>query len=91
MCAAIEWNSQLIKRYGHAALAGGSYPENTQFQRGISALDLLRALRSSRLAQRPLSIAVQLPVAGDLGVYLEHLAREIDMLGCHLGATQRVE
>ena len=91
MCAAIEWNSQLIKRYGHAALAGGSYPENTQFQRGISALDLLRALRSSRLAQRSLSIAVQLPIAGDLGVYLEHLAREIDMLGCHLGATQRVE
>lgn len=91
MCAAIEWNSQLIKRYGHAALAGGSYPENTQFQRGISALDLLRALRSSRLAQRRLSLAVQLPMAGDLGVYLEHLAREIDMLGCHLGATQRVE
>jgi len=91
MCAAIEWNSQLIKRYGHAALAGGSYPANTQFQRGIAALDLLRALRSHRLAQRPLSLSVQLPMAGDLGAYLEHLTREIDMLGCHLGAAPRVE
>lgn len=90
MCAAIEWNSPLIKRYGHAALAGGSYPENTQFHRGIAALDLLRAMRSSRLAQRPLSLAVQLPMAGDPGVYLEHLALEIDMLGCHLGASPRV-
>ena len=91
MCAAIEWNSQLIKRYGYAALTGGSYPQNAQFQRGIAAFDLLRALRSSRLAQRPLSLAVQLPMAGDLGLYLPHLAREIDMLGCHLGANQRVE
>ncbi len=90
MCAAIEWNSPLIKRYGHAALAGGSYPENTQFHRGIAALDLLRAMRSSRLEQRPLSLAVQLPMAGDLGAYLEHLALEIEMLGCHLGASQRV-
>ena len=91
MCAAIEWNSQLIKRYGQAALIGGSYPQNTRLHRGVAAMDLLRAMRSSRQAQRPLSLSVQLPAAGDLGVYLKHLAREIDMLGCHLGATQRVE
>ena len=100
MCAAIEWNSQLIKRYGHAALAAGSYPQNSQFHRGVAALDLLRALRSSRQAQRPLSLAVQLPVlAGPrdaqaphgIGVYLQHLGREIDMLACHLGANQRVQ
>ena len=100
MCAAIEWNSQLIKRYGHVALTGGSYPQSSQFHRGIAALDLLRALRSSRLAQRSLSISVQLPMAvssdgtltvPDIGVYLDHLEREIDMLACHLGTTQRVE
>ncbi|HLD67541.1 MAG TPA: coproporphyrinogen III oxidase [Pseudomonas sp.] len=92
MGAVIEWNHQLISRYGAAALAGDSYPQATQFHSAIAALDLLRALRSSRRAQRPLSLGVQLPPGGNgaCDAYLQRLACEIDMLACHLGPEQRV-
>ncbi|MDP3844997.1 MAG: coproporphyrinogen III oxidase [Pseudomonas sp.] len=94
MCAAIEWNSQLISRYGHGASCG-SYPHISQFHRGITSLDLLRALRTSRRAGRPLALAVQLPMAsrngGAISGYLDGLEREVDLLSCHLGAQQRVE
>ena len=92
MGAGIEWNHQLIYRYGAAALACDSYPSAAQFHRGIAALDLLRALRSSRRAQRPLSLGVQLPLGGSgaTDAYLQRLGREIDMLACHLGPEQRV-
>jgi oxygen-independent coproporphyrinogen-3 oxidase len=102
MCAAIEWNSRLSHNYAHGAAGCGSYPHISQFHRGIAALDLLRALRSSRRAQRPLALAVQLPMAscndgaqtpddGAISRYLDGLEREIDLLSCHLGAQQRVE
>lgn len=91
MGAAIEWNQQLISRYGAAALGGGSYPRVAQLHDGLAALDLLRALRDSRRVQRPLSLGVQLPVGGGpCDAYLERLGREIDMLACHLGSEQRV-
>lgn len=103
MREAISWDSKLLGRYAHGDVSHGCYPETTAFHRGIGSLDLLRALRGSRQAQRPLSLAVQLPINRSFGqqrascspttfaAYLERLEREIEMIGCHLGPQQRVE
>lgn len=103
MREAISWNSKLLGRYAHGDADHRCYPETTAFHRGIGSLDLLRALRGSRQAERALSLAVQLPINRAYGqqrencspsvyaAYLERLQREIDMIGCHLGAQQRVE
>lgn len=103
MRESISWDSKLLGRYAHGDASHGCYPESTAFHRGIGSLDLLRALRGSRRAQRALSLAVQLPINCAFGqqpascspsvfaAYLERLEREIDTIGCHLGAQQRVE
>ncbi|KJZ39576.1 MULTISPECIES: coproporphyrinogen III oxidase [Pseudomonas] len=81
------------------------YPTDTQkFHDGIGSLDLLRALRGSRQKQRPLALSVWLPctlrpsscvhdATCERGIeqYLKRLEHEIDLVGCHLGAGQRVE
>ncbi|MCG4453087.1 coproporphyrinogen III oxidase [Pseudomonas sp. MMS21-TM103] len=94
-----SWDSKLLGRYAHGDASHSCYPETSAFHRGIGSLDLLRALRGSRLARRALSLAVQLPInqqrasgsPSDFAAYLERLEREIDTIGCHLGAQQRVE
>jgi oxygen-independent coproporphyrinogen-3 oxidase len=97
-----SWDSKLLGRYAHGDAGHRCYPETTAFHRGIGSLDLLRALRGSRQAQRALSLAVQLPInradrqrascsPSVFAAYLECLEREIEMIGCHLGAQQRVE
>jgi oxygen-independent coproporphyrinogen-3 oxidase len=103
MREAISWDSKLLGRYAHGDVSHSCYPDATAFHRGIGSLDLLRALRGSRRAQRRLSLAVQLPINRDFGrqgtscspgafaAYLERLEREIEMIGCHLGPQQRVE
>lgn len=90
MSADIQWNRQLIKRYGHAAATCSGYPSVSQFQQGFAALDLLRELRNGH---RPLQLAVSLPpeqsAASDS--YLDCLAREADLLSCHLAHDQPVQ
>lgn len=95
MRKAISWDSKLLGRYAHGDVSHSCYPDPTAFHRGIGSLDLLRALRSSRQAQRPLSLAVQLPFGqhspSTFAAYLARLEREVEMIGCHLGPQQRVE
>jgi oxygen-independent coproporphyrinogen-3 oxidase len=90
MSADIQWNRQLIKRYGHAAATCSGYPSVSQFQQGFAALDLLRQLRNGH---RPLQLAVSLPpeqsAASDS--YLDCLTREADLLSCHLAHDQPVQ
>jgi len=88
--AVIQWNRQLIKRYGHAAAACRGYPSISQFQQGFAGLDLLRALRNGH---RPLQLAVNLPPMQSAAIdsYLDCLKREADLLSCHLGPDQPVQ
>jgi len=90
MYADIQWDSQLIKRYGHAAAACNSYSPVSQLQQGYAALDLLRGLRNGH---RPLQLAVSLPPAHstDMDRYLDCLAREIDLLSCHISPDQPIQ
>ncbi len=90
MHADIQWNRQLIKRYGHAAAACSGYPAISQFQQGFAALDLLRELRNSH---RALQLAVNLPPlhCTTIDSYLDCLEREVDLLGCHLTSDQPVQ
>lgn len=57
----------------------------------VCSLDVLRALRDSRQAARPLTLQVQWPERVDSDAYLAGLNREIDLVGCHLSRQQRVE
>ncbi|MDO9623081.1 MAG: coproporphyrinogen III oxidase [Pseudomonas sp.] len=103
MRESITWDSKLLSRYGHGDARLSCYPETTMFHRGIGSLDLLRALRGSRQAQRGLSLAVQLPLncgfsqqrvscsPSLFAAYQERLEREIDTISCHLGPQQRVK
>ena len=103
MFESIDWDSEPLNRYAYSGFSYGGYPDSGTFHHRVGSLDLLRALRSSRQAQRPLSLAVRLPsrralghgredaLADAVGVYLQRLQREIDLIGCHLGQPQRVE
>lgn len=105
MLDAIRWDAGLIRRYAEPASRYACYPAARQFHAGIGSFDLLHALRSSRQAQRPLSLYLHLPFGGGIGYrgcdqgiakdrslpYLQHLEREIDLVGRHLGPQQRVE
>ena len=95
-----------IARCDQGVLDPNCHADTQKFHDGIGSLDLLRALRVSRQKCRPLSLNVQLSsslkpsscsprdIAGEhngIEQYLQHLEREIDLVGCHLGAEQRVE
>lgn len=99
-------SSELTIRRDQGVLDPNCHADTQKFHGGIGSLDLLRALRSSRQKQRPLSLTVQLPSnlrssscslldvsckCNEVDNYLQHLEREIDLIGCHLGADQRVE
>ncbi len=92
--------SELIIRRDPGVLDPGCHADTQKFHGGIGSLDLLRALRGSRQKQRPLSLNVQLPsclkscsgaLCSGTEDYLRRLEFEIDLIGCHLGAEQRVE
>ena len=103
MFDSIDWDSAPLNRYAHGGFSYGGYPDSDSFHRAIGSLDLLRALRSSRQAQRPLSLAVRVAnrralshgrvdtAASASAIYLQRLEREIDLIGCHLGPQQHVE
>jgi oxygen-independent coproporphyrinogen-3 oxidase len=97
---------ELIARCDQGVLDPNCHADTQKFHDGIGSLDLLRALRVSRQKCRPLSLNVQLPsslkpsscaprdIVGEhngIEQYLQHLEQEIDLVGCHLSAEQRVE
>jgi oxygen-independent coproporphyrinogen-3 oxidase len=97
---------ELIDRCDQGLLDPNGHADTQKFHEGIGSLDLLRALRVSRQKRRPLALNVQLPSRlkpsfcasrdvcgehGDLEQYFRRLEQEIDLVGCHLGAEQRVE
>lgn len=107
MLDAIRWDSGLLHRYGQAMSRYACYPAVEQFHAGVGSFDLLHGLRSSRLAQRPLSLYLHLPFGPEIDAcccssvitkdrsrnfpYLQQLEREIDLVCRHLGPQQRVE
>ncbi|WP_313055249.1 coproporphyrinogen III oxidase [Pseudomonas lopnurensis] len=95
MLGSVIWDDSLVKRYGQVGQLQCGYPTTGDFNDRIAPLDLLRALRDSRKAQRPLSLAIRLPGAAlphdELTAYLRRLEREIEQLSCHVGTLQPVE
>lgn len=65
----VFWDSDLIRRYDQPGPRYTSYPTAMQFHAGISAFDLLSALRSSRRQGRPLSLYVHLPFCAHVCYY----------------------
>jgi oxygen-independent coproporphyrinogen-3 oxidase len=97
---------ELNIRRDQGVLDPNCHADTEKFHGGIGSLDVLRALRGSRQKQRPLSLNVQLPSnlkptlcsprniaceRSSIEQYLQRLEHEIDLVGCHLGAEQRVE
>ena len=66
MLNAIQWDSNLIRRYDQAGPRYTSYPTAVQFHERVSQFDLLHALRDSRKAMRPLSLYVHIPFCAHL-------------------------
>ena len=98
MLDAIRWDARLIQAHDRDGPRYSSYPPSERFETRVGGFDLLRALRDSRQAQRPLSLRVQLPSSTGEALarrnrpsYLQCLAHEADLIGCHLGPRQRVE
>ncbi|WP_095082408.1 coproporphyrinogen III oxidase [Pseudomonas sp. Irchel s3h17] len=78
-------------RHDQGVLDPNCHADTRKFHGGIGSLDVLRALRVSRQKCRPLSLNVQIPAGFRSEPHFQCLLREIDLLGCHLGAGQRVE
>ncbi|SHL79761.1 oxygen-independent coproporphyrinogen III oxidase [Phytopseudomonas punonensis] len=69
MLDAIQWDSDLIRRYDQAGPRYTSYPTAVQFHDGVGSFDLLHALRDSRRALRPLSLYLHLPFCANICYY----------------------
>lgn len=82
-----------IARWRHAqgVLDLSGQADSRRFHPGVGSLDVLRALRSSRQRQRPLALTLHWPSNAPGDDYRRSLAREIQMVGCHLGSRQPVE
>ncbi|MBK3867504.1 coproporphyrinogen III oxidase [Pseudomonas stutzeri] len=95
MLGSVYWDDGLVQRHGHIGQLHCSYPAAFDFKDRIAPLDLLRAMRESRRADRPLSLAIQQPggarmQADESAAYQSRLAREIEQLGCHVGQSQQL-
>ncbi|MGE8409692.1 MAG: oxygen-independent coproporphyrinogen III oxidase [Pseudomonas sp.] len=66
---ALQWDSDLIRRYDLAGPRYTSYPTAVQLHSEIGSFDLLHALRDSRRAARPLSIYVHVPFCANICYY----------------------
>ncbi|MFC6336411.1 oxygen-independent coproporphyrinogen III oxidase [Pseudomonas sp. CCM 7891] len=69
MLDAIRWDTDLINRYDLAGPRYTSYPTAVQFNSQVGTFDLLRALRASRKAVRPLSLYVHVPFCANICYY----------------------
>ncbi|MGZ0714234.1 coproporphyrinogen III oxidase [Pseudomonas palleroniana] len=78
-------------RHDQAVLNLNGQASRQRFHARIGSLDVLRALRDSRLHQRPLALTLHWPAGAPSDDYCRSLAREIRLVGCHLGRRQPVE
>ncbi len=69
MLDTIHWNADLIRRYDVAGPRYTSYPTAVQFHEGVGTLDLLRALKQSREANKPLSLYIHVPFCANICYY----------------------
>ncbi len=69
MLDALQWDTDLIRRYDLAGPRYTSYPTALQFHDDIGPFDLLHALRDSRKAKRPLSLYVHVPFCAHICYY----------------------
>lgn len=69
MLDTVRWNADLVRRYDVAGPRYTSYPTAVQFHEGIGTLDLLRALKLSREANKPLSLYIHIPFCANICYY----------------------
>jgi len=69
MLNAIQWNSELIRRYDLSGPRYTSYPTATQFHSKISSFDLIQALNQSKSKRNSLSIYVHIPFCAHVCYY----------------------
>lgn len=69
MLDTIQWNTDLIRRYDSPGPRYTSYPTAMQFHGSIGPIDMLRALRESRIAERPLSLYLHVPFCANICYY----------------------
>ena len=78
-------------RHDQGVLDLACQTDTRRFHAGVGSLDLLRALRDSRLRQRPLALNLHWPTSDVGGDYWHSLAQEIHLIGCQLGRRQPVD
>jgi oxygen-independent coproporphyrinogen-3 oxidase len=83
MLGRASWNDSLMQRYGQTRQATCWYPGPGDLRDRLSPLDLFRALRDSRRAQRPLALSIEVDdLAG--------VVQQTRQIACHLGPRQPV-
>ncbi len=83
MLGRASWNDSLMQRYGQTRQATCWYPGPGDLRDRLSPLDLFRALRDSRRAQRPLTLSIEVDdLAG--------VVQQTRQIACHLGPRQPV-
>lgn len=91
MLDVIRWNTDLIRRYDQTGPRYTSYPTALQFNDKVGSFDLLHALRSSRQANRPLSLYVHLPFCANACHYCVRNRVITKDRGCTLPYLERLE
>ena len=91
MLDVIRWNTDLIRRYDQTGPRYTSYPTALQFNDKVGFFDFLHALRSSRHANRPLSLYVHLPFCANACHYCARNRVITKDRGCTLPYLERLE
>ena len=87
----IRWDTDLIRRYDQTGPRYTSYPTALQFNDKVGFFDFLHALRSSRHANRPLSLYVHLPFCANACHYCTRNKIITKDRGCTQPYLERLE
>src|SRR5690606_24367809 len=91
MLDVIRWDTDLIRRYDQAGPRYTSYPTALQFNDKVGFFDSLHALRSSRHANRPLSLYIHLPFCANACHYCARNRVITKDRGCARSYLERLE
>lgn len=91
MLDVIRWNTDLIRRYDQTGPRYTSYPTALQLNDKVGFFDYLHALRSSRHANRPLSLYVHLPFCANACHYCARNRIITKDRGCTQPYLERLE